>query len=172
MIPYLLRHEAVMGEIVRMDATNRELTPGGQMRTFPLITLATTEVCSMPIGKELWWSQDASGASWRLRELVPPSKRGGKWHLTLRRSAFVTAGSALPAMGDSATFSILHIKAIPPNFPRETDVPWTHRPAVTLGTGLGSQPIDMVASRDEPEATDPVPNGVDVSHAIELREDD
>jgi hypothetical protein len=131
MLPYVLRDEAIIGEVVRLDTANRELTARGQRRTFPLVTLTCDHDCRMPLGKELWWGQDpGSKHGWIVREIIPTSRDRSTCTVTLRRVSSSDSRTALPLVGTSACFSMLKISTFQPLFPKEANMPWTHeRPA-------------------------------------------
>lgn len=149
MIAYVLRDEAIMGEVVRVDPVHRETTSNGQVRTYPLITIASNEPCVMPLGKELWWSGDPGGSGWTVRQITPPALVDGRWHITLRRVKSSTSRSRLPAVESPTAFSILNTNAIPPNFPAESDIPWTHRLAVVGAPDGANAPLDGVEAEGE-----------------------
>ena len=133
MIPYALRGSAVMGSIVRVDDTNRERSPGGQMRTYPIVTVRCTHECPMPIGKKLFWSSEPGGSGWVVVSITPA--KDGSNTVTLRREKSSSSSTALPVRGATTSFSELSISGFQPLFPKEADVPWTHRVPVVDDPG-------------------------------------
>jgi hypothetical protein len=125
MIAYALRGSAVMGTIVRVDDTNRERSPGGQMRTYPIATIRCGHDCPMPIGKKLFWANEPSSSGW-LVVAITPAKDGSNT-VTLRREKSSTSSTTLPIRGATTAFSELSISGFQPLFPKEANVPWTHR---------------------------------------------
>jgi hypothetical protein len=148
MLPLVLRNEALIGDVVRVDTTNRELSEKGQTRTYPLVTVECSHACAMRPGKELWWAAAPGDSSWLVREVSATA--AGTTLITLRRSSSVTKNSRLPAVGATEAFSILFTKNYEPLFPKEADVPWTHRrtddsesPDLDAGsTGVEPNPVD------------------------------
>jgi hypothetical protein len=128
LVPYVLRDEAIIGEVVRVDTSNRELTARGQRRTFPLVSLSCAHYCRMPLGKELWWGQDATAQyGWIVREITPTSGDRSTCTVTLRRVSSSDSRTTLPGVATTASFSELKISTFQPLFPKETNMPWTHR---------------------------------------------
>jgi len=154
MIPYVLRGEAIIGKIIRLDTSHQEATANGQMRTYPLVTVASAEPCLMPLGKELWWTEDSGGSGWLVHSVTLPARGATRWHVTLRRVTSSNARSHLPAAGSEITLSILRTNVIPPKFPAESDVPWTHRPLVDQQSSRPDVPLDGTAAEGEPSPSD------------------
>jgi hypothetical protein len=124
MIPYLIQQKAVSGEVVAVNRDFRELATT-RIVSRPLVTLHSPDECLMPLGKELWWSEQPSG-----REYVVHSIRrapGQGWLITLKLMTG-SASAALPAIDSKACFSV-HNTCSPPFLTLPTTEPWTHRPA-------------------------------------------
>jgi hypothetical protein len=125
MIPYLLDHKAVAGEVVRVDPDYRERATVNLVRR-PLVTIVSTDPCPMPRGKQLWWAEQPAGPTWIVHATAPTL--GGGTAVTLKRTSS-DASRPLPMLGAAACFAALTTKSgwlqpLPPQ------VPWTHQPAV------------------------------------------
>jgi len=114
---------AIVGDVINVDTTNRELGPFGKSMTArPLITLAIADPCPFPIGTELWWTERQ-----KLRVLVEsavPSTSGGA---TVVLKVVEGMRGELPDHGDRACFSIYHASgtwSLSAPLPKAT--PWTH----------------------------------------------
>jgi hypothetical protein len=124
MIPYLLQHKAVRGRVVLVDPNHRELVNKRTMAR-PLVTLVSPDECLMPIGKELFWTENPAGAAFTVHRIASEPRGGARITLKLGTSRY---DGCLPAVGDDACFSILTTAAgyftrLPPSDP------WTHLPA-------------------------------------------
>jgi hypothetical protein len=127
MIPYLLQHKAVRGRVVAVDRGHRELATK-RMVARPLVTLHSPDECLMPLGKELWWSEQPGGREYVVEAI--DDARGGGCRVTLKLMTG-SADAALPAVGSDACFSTHNTRPAPPmTLPQEE--PWTHRPARAL----------------------------------------
>src|SRR5262249_45560465 len=126
MIPYLLQHKAVCGRVVAVDRQHRELATK-RMVARPLVRLLSPDPCIMPLGKELWWSEQPGGREYVV-DGIEQAEDGG-WLVTLK----LMTGSAapLPGVGSEACFSIHNTSPAPPlTLPKME--PWTHRPGRPL----------------------------------------
>lgn len=124
MVPYLLENKAVQGRVVSFDRDHREICMKNRMRR-PLLTLRSPEPCLMPTGKKLWWSENPSGQTWEVYEVVHHTDGGATVTLKLTTSA----GTApVPHIGAQACFSIHTTKA--GWLPQLPDLePWSHQPS-------------------------------------------
>jgi hypothetical protein len=129
MLPYLLAQKAVQGKIVAIDREHRELaTKRSVVR--PLVTLEIDEPCTIPVGKELWWTERTLGAPFEVR-------RVDKRRLILLAP---TANVAhIPPVSAHACFSVLDTNQFYPR-PLPNEAPWTH-----VAPGDGS-PVDIEES--------------------------
>jgi len=125
MIPHVLRGSALMGSVVRVDRSHRERSASGQLRSYPVVTLSCSHECVMPLGKKLFWSADPGGSGWHVVEIAPAAD--GVTSIRLRREKSPRSGTALPTSGEVTSFSDLSINTFRPLFPKEQNVPWTHR---------------------------------------------
>lgn len=123
MIPYLLENKAVRGRIVRVNREHREMGERSMMKR-PLVTLHSPDPCPIPLGRELWWSEQPDGREFVVQSITPKSEGGALVTLKLMTGSGKTA---LPTMGSVACFSI-HTTAErwPAKLPH--DDPWTHQP--------------------------------------------
>jgi hypothetical protein len=125
MISYLLDNKAVEGEVVRIDRDYREMA-NVKMVARPLLTLAASDPCLIPIGRSLWWTENPDGPAWVVHDVTAAS--GGGSMVTLK----LTTGSKsaeTPEVGETACFSVLKTKS---HWPQRLpyDAPWTHEPEV------------------------------------------
>src|SRR5262249_46385882 len=68
MVPYLLEHKAVRGQVIAINMEHRERAVGSMVRR-PLVTLRSAAPCVMPLGKELWWSEQPAGREYVLEDI-------------------------------------------------------------------------------------------------------
>src|SRR5262249_55217601 len=124
MIPCLLEHKAVHGQVVAVDRTHKELA-SRRIVSRPLVRLHSPDPCLMPAGKELFWPGRPSGREFVVAAVEPVAENGSLVTLKLMTSS---PGAALPAVGDEACFSVHSTAPSPWRFARlpERD-PWTHR---------------------------------------------
>lgn len=125
MIPYLLDHKAVEGQVVRVDLTHREIA-NVRLVSRPLLALISPDPCLIPPGRLLWWTGHPHGPPWVVHQVQSVS--GGSLvviKLTTSRQAL------LPTVGDTACFSI-HMVTIPWLQRLPDQVPWTHQPDAPL----------------------------------------
>jgi len=127
MIPFLLQHKAVCGRVVEVDREHRELATK-RMMPRPLVTLHSPDPCLMPLGKELWWSEQPGGREYMVDAIEVATDCG--WLITLKLMTGSTAAE-LPALGSEACFSIHNTRSAPPLTLPKTE-PWTHRAAHVL----------------------------------------
>jgi hypothetical protein len=122
MIPWLLENKAVRGLVVGVDPEHKEKLT--RMVRRPLVTLRSPDVCLMPVGKELYWSDNPSGREYVVHALEPASGRGSLITLKLMTGS----DTDLPALGTEACFSI---HSTSPGYvarlPKRD--PWTHSSA-------------------------------------------
>jgi hypothetical protein len=122
MIPYLLEHKAVRGQVVVVDREHRELA-AKRMVSRPLVTLRSPDPCLMPLGKELWWSEQPGGREYVVHGIEAAPDEG--WLVTLKLMTG-SAAAELPGVGSEACFSIHNTRPSPPLTLPKTE-PWTHR---------------------------------------------
>ncbi len=65
MIPAFLRDDALVGRVVEVDLEHRE-RPNIKLVRRPLVTLHLASPCRMPLGKQLYWTQNAKGKPYTL----------------------------------------------------------------------------------------------------------
>jgi hypothetical protein len=127
MIPYLIEGKAVLGRIVQVDGTNREMAERAMVRR-PLVTLQTLEPCNIPLGRELWWSEQPAGREFVVQGITPQPSGGALVVLKLMTGSGRTA---VPPVGTQACFSSHSTKA-PWQTVLPDDDPWTHQPSQPL----------------------------------------
>jgi hypothetical protein len=137
MIPYLLKHQAVRGLVLKVDRDHKELATKRPVAR-PLVTLCSPDPCLMPLGKKLWWSE-RPGKREFVVERIEPAPRGGS--LVTLKLMTSSPDAELPAEGREACFSGLNTVRKPFLRLPETE-PWTHRPA---------RPVAAVGSIEEDE---------------------
>jgi hypothetical protein len=118
--------QAIVGDVVNVDTTNRELGPSGKtMTSRPLITLAIADPCPFPVDAELWWTERQ-----KLRILVQSSVPTTSGGATVVLKVVEGMRGELPDRGDRACFSIFRSSdsswSLSAPLPRAT--PWTHTP--------------------------------------------
>jgi hypothetical protein len=88
------------------------------------VILHSPDPCPIPLGRELWWTEQPDGREFVVEAVVPSPEGGALVTLKLMTGSGATA---LPAVGNVACFSI-HTTGghWPSMLPR--DDPWTHRP--------------------------------------------
>jgi len=121
MIPYLLSNDAVFGKVISFDGENREIGKKNAVRR-PVVELEVEGRCTIPRGKEMYWTNHAAGREWVITD-VCPHKDGKRSIVTLVHQT----GSDVvrPAKGQKALFSI-HCTKPPEYFQRPQSTPWTH----------------------------------------------
>jgi hypothetical protein len=129
MLPYLLEHKAVRGLVIAVDTEHRERAVRSMVRR-PLVILRSPDPCVMPLGKELWWSEQPAGREYVLEDLRPAP--GGGSLVTLK--LMTSSGSAsLPTVGKEAFFSV-HKTAPGWLAKLPLEAPWTHQASATPAT--------------------------------------
>ena len=122
MIPYLLENKAVRGRVIRVNPEHREMGERSMVRR-PLVILHSPDPCPIPLGRELWWSEQPDGREFIVQAITPGPEGGALVTLKLMTSSGKTG---LPAVGSDACFSIHTtdgwLAKLPP------DDPWTHQP--------------------------------------------
>jgi len=123
MIPYLLENKAVHGRVLRVDREHRERAESAMVRR-PLVTLHSLDPCTIPLGRELWWTEQPDKREFVVHAITPSPEGGAEVTLKLMTSR---AGTGLPSVDTSACFSIHSTSdgwpaMLPP------DDPWTHQP--------------------------------------------
>jgi hypothetical protein len=140
MIPFLLDHKAVAGQVDNVDPDYREVARVKRVRR-PLVRIVTPDPCLMPRGKQLWWTRQPARPAWVVHAVAPA--RDGGTAVTLKRLSS-DLRQPLPTVGDTACFAALTTKAgWLPRLP--VQVPWTHQPPAPVAV---PRPIE-----DEQEAS-------------------
>ena len=136
--PALLAHQAVRGQVVRVDLEHRERSKARSVAR-PLVTLATARPCRMVPGKKLWWTEQSGGREYLVGAVRAVPGGGSEVTLVLQTSR----AARLPGVGAEACFSAYSTAGgyVPP-LPRET--PWTHTAAAPL-----SAPQDVEEQAEE-----------------------
>jgi hypothetical protein len=129
MIPYLLDNEAVRGRVVGVTRQHKEMAAKRRMKR-PLVELLSPDPCRMPVGKELYWTEQPGGREFVVHT-VQPAGTGARVILKLMTSWTTTR---LPTVGSDACFSI-HSTAERWRAKLPMTEPWTHRPAQPVGFG-------------------------------------
>ena len=120
MIPHVLAHAAMIGEVIEVDDDHRECINDKWLRR-PRVTLELPSRCIMPVGKQLYWTQDAKANPYELLELRESEDE--TWIAVLQYPT--GAAKKLPVVGDEATFSVHTLTpGYRPRYP--DDPPWTH----------------------------------------------
>ncbi|MDA8313049.1 MAG: hypothetical protein M0Z46_21025 [Actinomycetota bacterium] len=135
LIPYLLDNKAIEGTVHSYELDHRMVKPGKrQMSRAPKIVLRTTLPCVMPIGKELWWSEEP-GKVWAQLVDVSDDPSGSGSLVTLLFLANMTAADAIAASSNTVCFSELSTNVFLWDKVPAKD-PWTHAPAATEPAAL------------------------------------
>jgi hypothetical protein len=129
MIPYLLENKAVRGRVIRVDREHREMGTRSMVRR-PLVTLHSPEPCPIPLGRELWWTEQPDGREFVVHTITPSPAGGALVTLKLMTGS---GGTGLPSVGSDACFSI-HTTAERSPAMLPPDDPWTHQPELPLST--------------------------------------
>jgi len=101
MIPYLLDGKAIEGKVVQVDLNYAEIARVRTVRR-PLVTIVTDTERPLPMGKELWWTENPSGRPWVIHR-SETTTAGLQVTLKLTTSG---RNAPLPSLGDQACFSI------------------------------------------------------------------
>jgi hypothetical protein len=125
----VLVNKAVRGRVLAIDANHREQGPN-RMVTRPLVTLRSPDPCVMPVGRELWWSEQSAGREFVVEEVRPGPGGGSDVVLKLMTSS---GDTALPSVGSLATFSIHTTGASWSGTLPDTD-PWTHQSSASTSS--------------------------------------
>jgi len=125
MAAYVLSNKAVRGTVIAVDPTHTEPGPKNRVRR-PLVTLRSPDPCLIPLGRELWWVEAADGREYVVEDVLPTASGGSDVVLKLMTGS---GGTALPALGTAACFSIHNTS---PEWLGDLpdEDPWTHCPAV------------------------------------------
>jgi hypothetical protein len=129
--------QAIVGDVVAVDTTNRELGPSGKAMTArPLVTLAIEWPCPFPVDTELWWTERQ-----KLRVLVQSAVSTSAGGATVVLKVVEGMRGDLPAPGDRACFSVFHASGSGWGFsaPLPRTTPWTHTPSSRARTDDGSE---------------------------------
>jgi hypothetical protein len=132
MAAYVLVDKAVRGRIVAVDPNHSEPGPKRMVRR-PLVTLRSPDPCTIPAGRELWWTEQADGREYVV-DRVTPHGRGSDVVLKLMTSSDVP----LPTVGEGACFSVHSTSSKWLSKLPDTD-PWTHVASSPLSVPL---PLD------------------------------
>jgi hypothetical protein len=149
MIGYLLDHKAVEGKVDPFDFEHKEVKPGNKRATnVPRIRLTTAWPSMVPVGKELWWTEEPAKVR-VIVESVTPDRRGPGSILILKVLDGVSAAQPLRT-APTACFSILSTQTFGGYLPVADSDPFTHIP---------NQP-DPGTEHIEPEGDTRPPGGV------------
>lgn len=121
MAAYVLGNKAVRGTVVAVDPTHKEPGPK-RMVCRPLVTLRSPDPCLIPVGRELWWTEQPEGKEFVVEEVSPGPHGGSDVVLKLMTSSATTA---LPPVGCDACFSVHSTRSRWLGTLPEDD-PWTH----------------------------------------------
>jgi hypothetical protein len=121
MAAYVLADKAVRGRVVAVDPSHTEPGPKRTVRR-PLVTLRSPDPCLIPVGRELWWTEQADGKEYAVERVLPGPSGGSDVVLKLLTS---TATIPLPAVGCNACFSVHSTASQWLGKLPDTD-PWTH----------------------------------------------
>lgn len=135
LIPYLLDNKAIEGTVHSCELDHKMVKPGKrQVSRAPKIVLRTTLPCVMPIGKELWWSEEPGKVSAEVVEVVDdPTGPGSR--VTLLFLTNLKTADAIAERNDTLCFSELSTNVfLWDKFP--TKDPWTHAPVAPEPTSL------------------------------------
>lgn len=120
MLPYLAANQAVGGKVVKVDLEHTEIARVREVSR-PRITLETSEQCTVPEGKQFYWTGNPGSKPYTLVSVQHLSKGGSR--LVLQHE---TSGHEQPKKGKDAIFSI-HTTSSDGFFQLPTKVPWTHQ---------------------------------------------
>jgi hypothetical protein len=128
MVPQIVQGIALAGEVLASNVQRRERINNRNLLR-PSVTVRTTELCPMPLGSPLWWTDAAAESEWQV-DAVAPAGSGSDVTLVLQTNRRLRA--AFPARGQRVCFTQRGLPdAFEPSLPR--NVPWTHRaPEVAL----------------------------------------
>jgi hypothetical protein len=127
MLPTLLAGQGFVATLRSRDLDHSE-RPNKRMVRRPLLEVETDEVCTLPLGTELYWSGAAGSAAFVIHELAA-SKAGSSSRVVLKHET--SAFKDYPQVGETVVFSVHGVKpGNPLRLPER--VPWTHAtPATT-----------------------------------------
>jgi hypothetical protein len=149
MIRYLLDHKAVEGRVDPFDFEHKEVKPGNKRATnAPRIRLTTSWPSTVPVGKELWWTEESDKVR-VVVESVTPDRDGPGSILTIKVIGGVSAAQPLRTSA-TACFSILSTRTFGAYLPVADADPFTH---------ISDQP-DSGADHIEPEGDTSHPGAV------------
>src|SRR5262249_6744830 len=117
--------EAIRGKVLSVDAHHKE--PGRRRDLLrPLIEIQTRVESRVPVGEQLWWSEELSIGG-IVDEMAPAP--GGVSRVTIS----ITSGrrKELPIRGANVCFSSLKREFRPP-LRLPDSLPWTHEPAAEV----------------------------------------
>lgn len=120
MVPYLLTNEAIAGQVRAVNLDHKEHTGKSWVRR-ARIELEVPERCTIPLQKELYWTQAADGREYRVTAV---RAAGDKTLVTLTHQT--SSDVERPQPGSFAVFSV-HTTKPPEYFKSPQEVPWTHR---------------------------------------------
>jgi hypothetical protein len=128
MIGYMLDHKAVEGQVDAFDFDHTEVKPGNSRATnVPRLRLMTASPSMVPVGKELWWTQEPSKVR-VVVESVKSDRRGQASILTLKVMEGVSAAQPLRTAA-TACFSILSTHTFGGRVQFAGADPFTHIPS-------------------------------------------
>jgi hypothetical protein len=129
MIDHLLDHKAVEGSVDPFDFGHREVKPGNtRASAAPRFRLRTPRPSLVPVGKELWWTEEPASVQVVVEEVTPDADGTGSV-LVLKVIRGATRAQPL-RWAPSACFSILTTQTYGAWAGPMTAVPFTHVPEV------------------------------------------
>jgi hypothetical protein len=127
MIGYLLDHKAVEGTVDPFDFEHREVKPDNKRATnVPRIRLTTAWPSMVPVGKELWWTEEPAKVR-VVVESVTPDRHGSGSVIVVKVMDGVSAAQPLRTAA-TACFSILSTRTFGGYLPVTDADPFTHIP--------------------------------------------
>jgi hypothetical protein len=151
MIRYLLDHKAVEGKVDAFDFEHREIKPGNTRATnVPRIRLTTASPSMIPVGKELWWTEQPAKVR-VVVESVTSDRIGPGSILIVKVIDGVSAARPLRAAA-TACFSILSTRTFAGYLPIADTDPFTH---VASQADPGTDHIEPEADTSRPGSVTP-----------------
>ncbi|WP_020473473.1 hypothetical protein [Zavarzinella formosa] len=140
MAGYVLANKAVRGTVSHVDPDHKEPGPK-RMVLRPLVTLRSPDPCLIPVGRELWWTEQPTGREFVVEEIGDAPNGGSDIVLKLMTS---TAAASLPTVGRNVCFSVHSTK---PEWLGKlpSEDPWTHKASSLPPL---PQPIEESATED------------------------
>ena len=127
MIDLLLDHKAVEGSVDPFDFDHREVKPGNvRASAAPRFRITTTRPSLVPVGKELWWTDEPASVQVVVEDVQPDATGPGSV-LVMKVMSGATRARAL-RYAPSACFSVLSTQTYGGGYQPMAQIPFTHVP--------------------------------------------